>query len=249
MRPAPLTKYLTYQLYHAIQLALKLSKESDIEHLHQFRVAIRRSRSLLRLYLPEYYALQEILRGIVKQTNILRELDVFIASVDTAAYPDVVRILHEYRNEQFDLYLTDAFLARSIAALHKLYDTLCDINPDIATEVLIETAESHTAESLQSYNDLPPKASDKVLHQLRIRFKISRYAMEFLHHSALHEERETIRTCKKIQDHLGEVQDAFNQLKLLKHFYRTHRSKECKKLLKERKAQLAELRKLTVSNQ
>ena len=79
MRPAPLTKYLTYQLYHAIQLALKLSKESDIEHLHQFRVAIRRSRSLLRLYMPEYYALQEILRGIVRQTNILRELDVFIA--------------------------------------------------------------------------------------------------------------------------------------------------------------------------
>jgi CHAD domain-containing protein len=248
MKMAPLTKYLTYQLYHALQLLAKITKEGDTEYLHQFRIAIRRSRSLLRLYLPEYYALQEVLRTAVRQTNILRELDVFIESVDPVAYPKLIRVLHHYRNEQFETLLTDHFREQTRHALNKLYDDLTGLNPVIEDERLIAMAEKHYQGCLSDYNALTKKCSEEELHELRIRFKITRYALEFLEQSELHSEKEKIKSCKKIQDHLGAVQDAANQLQFLKSFCKAHTTKECRQLLKDRKTELKHLKKLTVSN-
>jgi CHAD domain-containing protein len=248
MKMAPLTKYLTYQLFHAFQLLPKISEESDIEYLHQFRVSIRRSRSLLRLYLPEYYALQEVLRSAVRQTNILRELDVFVASVDPDVYPKLVKLLHDYRNEQFDAVLTDHFREQTRHALNRLYDDLTQLNPAIEDERLIVMAEKHFQGCVADYDALTKKSSEEELHELRIRFKITRYALEFLEQSGLHSEKEKIKSCKKIQDHLGAVQDAANQFRFLKSFCETHATKECRQLLKARKGELKHLKKLTVSN-
>jgi CHAD domain-containing protein len=249
MKMTPLTKYLTYQLYHAIQLVPKLSKESDIEHLHQFRVSIRRSRSLMRLYTPQQYAPQEVLRSIVQKTNILRELDVFIVSVDPYAYPELTLLLHNYRNEQFDALLTEEFRTNTFKALHKLYDIVSESNPAIDNSHLVETAETYYKELLSEYRQVKSNASEELLHELRIRFKIARYALEFLMHSGLHNEKMKIKECKAIQDHLGAVQDAANQLNFLKAFCKSHKIDECFVLLKERKKELKSLKKLTNSNQ
>ena len=248
MKMAPLTRYLTYQIYHALQLLAKITQESDTEHLHQFRVAIRRSRSLLRLYLPEYYALHEVLRSIVRQTNILRELDVFTASVDPHDYPKLVKMLQAYRSEQFESVLTEQFRKQTRSTLTKLYDDLTELNPALPVEELIDAAEKHFDGCLAGYNTLTKKSSEEELHELRIRFKISRYALEFLDQSALHSEQEKIKSCKKIQDHLGAVQDASNQFHFLKSFCRSHLIHECRRLLKARKSQLKQLKKLTVSS-
>lgn len=249
MQPSPLTKYLCYQLYHATLLRLKLSPESDIEVLHQYRVAIRRCRSLLRLYLPDYYALQEVLKEIVQQTNLLRELDVFIASVDPKEYGRVLRLLKEYRNEQFEVFLSEKSMRQTLKALNRLYDTLSELNPDLSTAALVETAQQHARLQIHTYETLPEKTPEEALHRLRIRFKVARYALEFLQQSGLHEEKEQIRRCKEIQDHLGAVQDAANQLSLLKSFCKTHKSTQCRRLLKERKEELKALKKLTGSTQ
>ena len=248
MKMAPLTQYLTYQLYNAIQLSSKLSDESDIEHLHQFRVSIRRSRSLLKLYAPQYYAVQEVMREIVRQTNPLRELDVFIASIDPDAYPKLITLLHAYRKEQFDAIMTDAFRIDAAATLRKLYDAICELNPDIDAATLVETAELHFSTCLDAYRSVTKKSSDEELHKLRIRFKIARYALEFLSHSGLHNELEKIRECKAVQDHLGALQDASNQFELLRGFCETHANQECHILLHERKRELKRLKKLTVAS-
>lgn len=248
MKMAPLTQYLTYQLYNAIQLTPKLSDESDIEHLHQFRVSIRRSRSLLKLYMPHCYALQEVMREIVQQTNPLRELDVFIASVDPGAYPKLRRLLNRYRKEQFETIMGATFHSDTVTVLRQLHAAVCDLNPEIETATLIETAEHHFQECLDDYRKVTKKSSDKALHKLRIRFKIARYALEFLSHSGLHNEQVKIKECKAVQDHLGALQDASNQFELLSHFCEVHPIKECRMLLHERQAELKRLKSLTVSN-
>lgn len=248
MKMTPLTKYLTFQLYNAIQLVSKISKESDVEHLHQFRVSIRRSRSLMRLYTPQQYAPQEVLRSIVQKTNVLRELDVFIESVDPYAYPELTLMLHGYRNEQFDALLTEEFRVNTFKALHKLHDIVTELNPSIDNAHLVQTAESYYNDLLGEYRTVTPKTPDEKLHELRIRFKIARYALEFLMHSGLHNEKMKIKECKAIQDHLGAVQDAVNQLDFLKTFCKRHKIDECFILLKERKKALKSLKKLTNSS-
>ena len=78
---------------YAIRSYYELGEAADIELLHQFRVAIRRTRSLLKLYLSAHYALHESLKSIVQRTNVLRELDVFVASLDAVLYPDLARLV------------------------------------------------------------------------------------------------------------------------------------------------------------
>ncbi len=66
----------------ALKYMLKISNESDMEHLHKFRVALRKSRALLKFYMKDAYALQEVLKIISQRTNVLRELDVLLMKLE-----------------------------------------------------------------------------------------------------------------------------------------------------------------------
>lgn len=244
-----LTRYLSYHVYNAVLLLPKISAKSDIELLHQFRVSIRRCRALLKLYVPEYYALQAVLRSVVQHTNTLRELDVFVYSVDSETYPELSRILKQHRNEQYLALLTDTFVTQTSISLLMLYDSLMELNPEIDATHLIERAEEHYQKSLDGYISITKHTSEEVLHELRIHFKITRYALEFLQQSSLHNEQKKIKECKKIQEHLGKVQDAANQLELLKSFCEAYPLDECHRLLKARKRELKNLKKATIANQ
>ena len=248
MHLAPLTKYLTYHLYHARQLLERVSARGDRENLHQFRVSIRRCRALLRLYLPECYALDAVLRSLVQPTNLLRELDVFTASVDSAAYPKLAKLLERHRREQFAALLDESFLTHAATALGLLYDDLTDLNPAFETEILIDTAERYYGACIAEFEHPDHALSETELHELRIRFKISRYGLEFLHQSGLHVEKAKIRRSKEIQEHLGAIQDAANQLEFLRTFCDAHPLKECRQLLKERRHLLKKLKEATAAS-
>ena len=243
MKITPLTKYLTFQLYTAIQYAPKITKKSDIENLHKFRVAIRRSRSLLKLFMPDAYAIGAVLKEIVQKTNELRELDVFLRSLDSYTYPKLTKKINKYREQRFDTVLTAAFIHDSLSAINKLYDELFEINVLHSNNELIKTTEEHYAKSLKIFRNLTSNESDEALHELRIRFKMSRYALDFLSESGLHNEHKKIKECKRIQDHFGDIQDTANQLQWLKHFCKENPCNECKQLIKERKKSLKLLKK------
>jgi CHAD domain-containing protein len=248
METSPLTKYLFFQIYSAKQLAGDISKEGDPENLHKFRVAIRRSRSLLGLYIPRSYAIGEVLKSLFKTTNELRELDVFLLSVKPEKYPVLHRELQKHRNRRYDKIWTLSYQKKCISVLERLHDDLFGINEHIDAGELEQKAMAQFKNSLDLYLALTPDTADEELHQLRIDFKISRYALEFVNESGIREVKEEITQCKKIQDKLGAVQDAKNQLELLKSFCKKIDSKECEKLLKKRKKGYKRLKKQATSS-
>lgn len=242
MNTSPLIKYLSCQLYSAITQAQLIEIKGDIEHLHGFRVAIRRSRSLLKLYRPDAYAIISVLKEIVQKTNGLRELDVFLLTLDSAKYPKLTENLKGLRDERFEIIWSESFTDETISSLNRLYDELHNMPIDLSDESLVTKAEKFYTKSLRSFKELVKDESADKLHELRIRFKISRYALEFLNESGLYDEKKKIKECKQIQDHFGDIQDMSNQLQLLKYFCDENPIKECKKLIKERKRYLRSLK-------
>lgn len=241
MKISSLTKYLLYQLYRARLLIGDVGPQKP-ESLHQLRVALRRVRSLTKLYCPDSLPFPKPLKNLLKTTNSLRELDVLILSIDPESHKRVRLKLAEICAEEYRLGFNEAFQKELAAALDDFYDTVASLNPDPLGDTLIEKAQEHYHESILRYEALPPDASRKVIHALRIRFKISRYALEFLHESGLKNEKEKLLECKHYQNRFGEIQDLYNQIRWLKRFYKEHPIHRLGKLLKERKKMLKKLK-------
>jgi CHAD domain-containing protein len=241
MKLSLLTKYLTYQLYHALHLIFKITSDGEITDIHQFRVAIRRIRSLSKLYL-DTTILPDVLKKAIKETNLLRELDVLLSTIDSSAYPKSVKHLTLLRDNTFQSIFTDTFKQEVIHGIHQFYDTLCSLNPD--PELLLPLAEGYYEECLDEYHTLVNHSTQKEFHHVRIKFKIARYSLDFLHESSIADEEKKIDECKRYQDILGAIQDTYNQLFLLKKLYEEYPIKEFKELIKKRKKILKKLQKL-----
>ncbi|MDD2838708.1 MAG: CHAD domain-containing protein [Sulfuricurvum sp.] len=238
MKLLPLTRYISYHIYHTILLIPKITLDSDPSNLHQFRVSLRRIRALLKLYPYVSLSFPPILKQFIKRTNPLRELDVLLADISSKNYPNAYRHITELRNDYYGELFDDLRRKEILEVLNEFYDSVIDCNPSTDTQQLIYDALSYYQESTNLYNALTPQTPEKELHALRIRFKISRYALEFLTESSLHDEGEKITQCKMLQDHLGRIQDISNQIEWFQALYRRHPIKEFSKLLKERKKQL-----------
>ncbi|MDP1784254.1 MAG: CHAD domain-containing protein [Sulfuricurvum sp.] len=238
MKLSPLTKYLMYQLYQALLLVQKIGPEEEITHLHQFRVALRRVRSLLELYTPETIVFPQTLRTFFKTTNPLREFDIFLLSITPTSHKKVLKRLRSIRKHYYGEVISEGFKQRLIKALEEFYDFLVELNPAIEQKKLSQTAHEHYRTTLQSYRALPEKASKKELHALRIRFKVSHYALYFLNEIFQEKVTGKIHVCKQVQDKLGKIQDLYNQIKWLKQLYHEHPLSEIKTLLVERKKML-----------
>ena len=238
----PLSRYITYQLYHAGILLGAAAREGKEEQIHQFRVALRRSRSLVKLYLDTSVPFPKELKSAVKATNAIRELDVLIASINPSKYPETLKTLQQMRGEYFDDHVTDDFRRSTLESLRRYEDLLCGADPDIPEQELVERVEAHFSSSLDAYRSISDKTTQKELHTLRVDFKNARYGFEFLRDEGIAEEAEKIGECKNLQNILGEVQDGYNQIEWLEMLYKRRPCGETKKLLKKRKKGLEKLR-------
>jgi len=238
MRHSTLTKYLLYHLYDATLSIRKIGEKENVVQLHQFRVDLRRIRSLLQLYTSDALLFPQTLKNFLKATNIIRELDVLLLSLDKKSTKKVFKQLNSLRNEHSEALFTEESKTQIFQSLNDFYDFLTNLNPSFNIEKLIRTAHEHYDENLKRYSSLPLSASKKELHALRIRFKISRYALEFLHDSALENTHVQLEESKRFQDKLGEIHDLYNQIKLLKKLQQENPSKELKELLSEKKKRL-----------
>ncbi|MGD9716031.1 MAG: CHAD domain-containing protein [Sulfuricurvum sp.] len=242
MRLNVLTQYLTYQLYHALTLLDALMQNRGSGDVHDFRIAIRRVRSVTALFLSGSVPFPSELKAAVKSTNPIRELDVLIESLKPKRYPKTCRTLSLLRGRHADAAFSPEFKTQTLNAIRNHYDTLCDADPDISSTHLIDTVERYYASALSDYGRICPETSQKELHRLRVRFKNARYGLEFLASSQLREEHRKIAECKKIQNRLGRVQDAYNQVEWLKKVYKRSPSSETAELLRERKKELKALK-------
>ena len=241
MMLSPLGKYLLYQLYQARLLMPKIGPD-EAETLHQFRICLRRVRSLIRLYPHDSLPFPESLKSLFKSTNVLRELDVLILSLKNRRYENIRSKLDAVRREEYRLLFESEEWKKGAEHLDAFYDTLTEVNPSWEATHLISTAKEHFSTSIDLYRSLSETATQKELHALRIRFKISRYGLEFLLESSLENEKEKIAECKRYQNRFGEIQDLHNQVRWLKKLYARFPFPELEQLRKERKKKLKKLK-------
>lgn len=201
---------------------------TDIEGVHQARVATRRLRSHLRTFRslldPEW---AELLRtelgwlgaelGAVRDADVLLErLEARIAALDpedrAAAVPLLDRLLDQQAAAR--VVLLDGL--RSPRYL-ELLDRLVDAAHRPRVVMRIGTSDEDTLRSLvrrpwrqlrDAVAELPDPAPDPALHAIRIRAKRARYAAEVVEPAFGRPARDFAKALTTVQDILGEHQDA-----------------------------------------
>jgi CHAD domain-containing protein len=217
-----------------------IRRDFDTEFLHDFRVAVRRSRSLLTLtkgvVSPEVSAvLTADLRAAGKATNVQRDMDVYILDqgVYEALLPEplkpAIRPLFTTlrRRRTAALKKTKQFLAadvyRNLQRHINDYAAQDSIDPSDAPQAdapLLALAQkvitSRYRKVVKSGRRISGETPDADIHQLRIECKKLRYALEFF--SPLFPPSDMTRLIKQLkmlQDHLGRFNDLAVQQEFL----------------------------------
>jgi len=238
-----LKSYLIGQLTAAIKQLHAIGPDADIESLHQFRVALRRFRSILSAFSKKHTAPDAIVKSMIKLTNPLRETDVFLASVEPGNYPILHAALSRYRTKLYqDIWGADT-TERIERALEALIGDLSKLKLDPGNKKLLRIGKHLYKRAVKSHKKLTKDSEEELIHETRLRYKRARYALEFLDESGLIDAGKKIKKAKKAQEHFGAIQDAVNQLAWLHEFCTQHPSGECSALYDERKKALKSLKK------
>lgn len=214
--------------------------DSDIEHLHDFRVAVRRSRTLLRSFAgllagPELNGLREALQWLSKETGPSRDAD-----VQLLALGEIVRALPEADQQALVPLMAQLETRRLEAWKHlvsvldfpRYADALADIEtfgapggtvacgapvtPKIGEFAAAELARTHRR-LIKRGRRLRKNAPDRDVHRVRIEGKRLRYQLEFFR--GLYPAKvitPPIKILRRLQDELGAFNDASVQTEALR---------------------------------
>jgi CHAD domain-containing protein len=225
-------------LYRAQAHVADVIADAGVEHLHQFRVNIRKLRSLISLLKKALPAtMSEPLRlrlgSIAGRTNKLRDLDVLLLSRDSyrAMLPagfeygldELFGLVERQRQQEKDKvakYLASKeFRAEMAACAAELsrpsaYETAMAAKPIIKSVHKMLLGRYH--KMLASSAGIDSESEDEDIHQMRIEFKKLRYLIEFF--AELLPKKRTARIvneAKKIQAVLGDFNDCCVQIDFL----------------------------------
>jgi CHAD domain-containing protein len=202
----------------------------DIEELHDMRVATRRLRAVFEVFAPAFRlkAVKPLLRDLRAARQALgpvRDLDVFIENAQAYQRENAadlgllvetwqaeretarLKMLAYLDSPDFETFKTDfeTFLSTPGQGASRF-------NPDDPHPQL--TWQAAPVLLYQRYSDvlacegLIAEASPEQLHDLRVRFKKFRYAVEFLRDVLGKPTAAVISDLKAMQDHLGQLNDA-----------------------------------------
>lgn len=234
-----LPRHLMHEFDYARTLEQGVIAETEPEFNHQYRVTLRRIRSLLLLLKPnfcpiEFKLLKPNLKLLMKQTNTLRDLDVFL--IDREHY---LNRSPEYQDKLTLVF--DVIETQQIEALKSVRQWLTS-DSYLKTCVMIENslrrASQYEVDNVESIvvcsnkrilhhyklvsnacKGLNRKSNDGEVHQLRIECKKLRYLLEYFaplygpnqgHLGIQH--RANVKQLKQLQDRLGAFNDTSNQL-------------------------------------
>lgn len=234
-----LPRHLMHEFDYARTLEKGVITETEPEFNHQYRVTLRRIRSLLLLLKAdvcpfEFKLLKPNLKLLMKQTNTLRDLDVFL--IDREHY---LNRSPEYQDKLASVF--DVIETQQIEALKSVRQWLTS-DSYLKTCVMIENslrrASQYEVDNIQSIvvcsnkrilhhyklvsnacKGLNRKSNDGEVHQLRIECKKLRYLLEYFaplyvpHKGHLGiQHRANVKQLKQLQDRLGAFNDTSNQL-------------------------------------
>jgi CHAD domain-containing protein len=231
----------------------------DIEELHDMRVATRKMRSAFFVFgdvyqpkITQFY--QKELRKVGRALGRVRDLDVLIANGQGFQKSQPPESKHEIGPllTYWELELGENRHGLLELLDHPRYLKFKEsFNEFLQTPGLgIQTQDSSTANQLSrhivptliytrlanvmSYDSRISMATIPELHALRIECKLLRYTLEFFKEILGAEVLEFIAEIKKIQDHLGELNDAQVACQLMAAFLERFEKQQAKVPLNER---------------
>ena len=227
--------YLRIWLYLYLVLtkncALNFIKKGEEEDLHQFRVNIRRIRSLLysfrEIFSEEIYQkLNSSLKPIAQKTNLKRDIDVFLVSLEKEK--EFYRDFYEYlKNEQIYQKIEIELFIKSDKFKNILFDLetfLKDSSNFYINAHAYLPAKTFAKNSFKKLHkkiekgliDLTPSKSIEEYHKIRIKIKKLRYLLETF--SYFLKEKRIKQTLKTLQESFGDLNDAHKQIILLRDY-------------------------------
>jgi len=223
------------------------------ETLHDFRVALRRLRTYLKLirdsYPPDAFEpASRLLKGIAKRTNAFRDQEVLCAILTSMPLLENTSLdLERWLNSQEDLrrgleievreYLGNPDLAGQLQVLPRILlpPTLFKDREGVRRVMARQFRKErrHLIRFLESSSRA--KANEGDLHRLRVEAKRVRYALEEFVFLMPRRGRKVAVHCRKIQDVLGKNRDWDRARKILwKNRVRFHETKPWRKELRKR---------------
>lgn len=189
---------------------------TDPESLHDMRVAVRRSRALLRagrtLVATDTTGLNEELQWLGTVLGAVRDLDVLLerlhaeaaglGGADTKAAEQLLRALERERRRDRTALLRALGSARYLKLLDRYQAELDALEPTGEDVSLDALAKRELKKLRKAVKALPAEPHDDELHAVRKLGKRARYAAELAGHD------DVVRRAKALQDVLGEHQDA-----------------------------------------
>lgn len=216
----------------AREASLRLPDATDEEALHDFRVAIRRTRSALRAwasFLPRRASrkLRKRLTQIQRSTGAARDAEVALAWLDTVSAeggPETQRgashlsaTLHAERARTMDGGLGDlqsrfervsSKLERTVAVMTVEIDLRGDAGPrQTFAEALAERARTFCSELSDLLSGVTGPQDAERMHEARIAGKRLRYLLEPIRRYEP-TASQIVKRLKKLQDNLGDINDA-----------------------------------------
>ena len=213
----------------------------DTEFIHQYRVNIRKTRSLISLFkktlsAQRFQFLKSELKKIGSQTNELRDLDVLLLDQDyyrsllpQNLWPGLEQLFRRIKRRRTSACkkVTAQLSSQSyLDQIDHLYQVLQQA-PDLQTKQarseiksLVSRKISAQYRMIQADGRLIEAATpDTAVHELRIECKKLRYLLELFRELYPKDEiRQLIKFLKVLQDNLGKFNDYSVQQEFLLHF-------------------------------
>jgi len=230
-----LANALRQQLAVILELEDDVRRQFDAERLHDFRVAIRRTRSTVRVakrLLPaDARALTSEWRWLASETSSARDLDVLLEALETArsSLPAkykvgldelAERVAQERVRVQQGVHR--ALLGDRYGALKDRWQTTID---DVATasahdpdarQVARELIARATRQAARQAKTIDRKSPPEAVHDLRKRTKRLRYTLELFGNELPNKTvKPAVRSARRLQEGLGRFQDDDVHRKLL----------------------------------
>ncbi|MCP4129205.1 MAG: CHAD domain-containing protein [Gammaproteobacteria bacterium] len=244
---------------HLIQVSMDVARQNeegikadyDTEFLHDYRVALRKARSIISLFKGVYseadtLSLKQDFSQIMKSTNSLRDLDVYLLDkkhlfdlLPTRMHIGLDQMFDAFageRKKQLQLVIKNLSSKSYQSAIQTLQKRFTDGSIPGGSKALTHSLTFATKLIWKRYtkvcliarhiNDETP---DEEVHELRIQCKKLRYLMEFFSDLFPQKIKPLIKSLKRLQDNLGRFNDFSVQQESLQVFLTTyakkHRSK------------------------
>jgi CHAD domain-containing protein len=208
------------------EAAARVASDPDPEALHDFRVALRRLRSVLRAYrsclrkLPKKRRRQ--LKRVVRATNAGRDSEVFLAWLDIqSSLPATENAAHEWLRKRLEAMRDAAYAQLRTQVLTDFTTLVQHLRQALAVsrnkssngEVMADHIRAQTAKVAADLARVHSAADAEAIHDARIQAKRLRYLIE-PSSPRLPGARAGVKRLKTFQDEAGALCDGFVRRRL-----------------------------------